>query len=743
MKKLFNISISDNDNRLLKKLVLSCAVLFLPKAGFAATLEEVVVTAQKREQSANDVGITLNVYSGDELDDLRALEVMDIAFITPGVSLSGSAAGQTVSFAVRGVTQQDFASIAEPPNAVYLDEGYYAGNSISGLGFFDIGQVEVLKGPQGTLFGRNATGGLVNIKTRKPTEEFEGYVSAGAGSFNTAEFEAAVGGSITENMQGRIAGVYRDNGAWLDNANPNGDDIGNSEQTGVRTHLAIQASENFSVLLTGYYNELEQSWGPYFTFPSQSTLVNGIPNAVETAGPTAFGTFASDFEDMVINSDSARDDGNYNRVGGGTIKLDWDLGWGELTSITDYKSFENQVQVDNDAETGVSFIDSLNATDTSTISQEFRLFKEFDWGNITTGLYYLNIDADGINDQLLYFVGLHTFDLTTLETDSYSFFGQAEYQLSENLTFIGGVRVTRESKDYDYESFGFALDSLVPPATDVGAAIPLRTINDKLSDDLYSWKAQLQYQPRENLLMYASYNRGTKGGNFNVPFAGGALPIDADVPYRPEKLDAYEVGVKMNSEDGKLRATGSVFYYDYTDYQSFALVNLASIVANQPADIIGVELEGDYEPTESFLLKAGITYLDAEIKEVGFGNALGSAIADRRPPFTSELDVFALARYTVNLSSGSLAFQLSGKYVTDSYFAVSNFSSTRIKPHGVMGARIAWTSTDQKWEVSVQGENITDKRYRTVGFDLSDFGNLTEVGYGRPREFSGTIKYSF
>lgn len=697
-------------------------------------VSEIIVTAQKREQSAQNVGITLNVFSGETLVRQGVVSAPDIAKLTPGVGISGSFAGQNVTFSIRGVTQQDFQAHAESPVAVYIDEGYLAANNAAGIGLLDIERVEVLKGPQGTLFGRNATGGLVSITTRKPTEELSINARLGYGSYDDVRAEFAIGGALGENVQARVAAMYQRNDGWIENLSPAGGSLGGKDTVSVRAHIAFQPSDNSDFLVTGYYSDVGLSWGAYTALSTRSTFANGLPNAVIVNEPTLFGQPPSDFRNLKVDANSAQSEGGFNRVGGTTLRASFDLGGdAELTSITDYKVLKYLLLLDSDA-TGINFLDSITSARVENWSEELRLFKDFGPARLTAGFYYLHIDARTTDLQRLFGLGgVQVSSPFALKTDSFSGFAQGEIDVAQQVTLVAGFRATREEKDYRYDGFLQTLG---------GAPIALtRSFRGTNNQWLYSWKAQMEYRPSRALLVFAGYSRGTKAGSFNAPFAGGATPIDAEVPYNAEKLDSFEVGVKSTLMDGLATLNGSIFYYDYEDYQAFKFVNFSTVVTNNPASIKGAEIELNVRPLPGLEFMTGISYVDAEVRNVPISNALGAAVVDRRPPFTSKWQANASIRYAFPLAGGEASVQGDAQYRSTFFFSLTNFDATRVRSYTLLNARIAWTTSDNKWELAAFGKNLSDARYRTVGFEASDFGGFSQVGYGEPRWFGVSLGY--
>ena len=696
----------------------------------------IIVTAQKRAQAAQDVGITLNVYSGDTLRRQGVFSAPDIAKLTPGVGVSGSFAGQNVTFSVRGVTQQDFQAQAESPIAVYLDEGYLAANNAAGIGLFDIERVEVLKGPQGTLFGRNATGGLVSITTRKPTKYLSADASVSYSSYNDIRGEAAIGGPLAENVQARVAAVYERSDGWLKNSNPAGGDLGGKHSLSLRGQLAAQPSSNVDLLLSAYYSNVRQSWGPYTSFASNSVLINGVPDAVEVPGPISFfgnPQSPSDYRHLRVDANHAQSSGAFNKISGATFHAKFDLGGAELTSITDYKVLKYKLLLDDDA-SAINFLDTITTARVSNWSQEVRLFKNFGRARLTTGAYYLHIDSKTLDLQRLFGLGgVQVSSPFGLKTNSASGFVQAEVDLVPKLTLQAGFRATREQKRYNYSAAVQQLDGT--------PIVVARTYNGKLKEWLYSWKGQLEYRPHKGLLLFAGYSRGTKAGSFNAPFAGGGTPVDADIPYKPEKLDSFEAGFKSTILDGLATLNGSAFYYDYKNYQAFKFINFSTVVSNNPATIKGFEAEFNVRPVHGLELMTGLSYVDAEVKNVPLSNGLGSTVVSRRPPFSSKWQANATARYAMPIANGELAIQGDVQYRSSFFFSLTNFQATKVRAYTLLNARVSWTTADKQWEFAAFGRNLTDRRYRTVGFEASDFGGWTQVGYGEPRWLGVSVAY--
>lgn len=479
----------------------------------------IVVTAQKRSQNVQDVGIAITTYSGDQLRELGVIDSPDLAAFSPGVHISGNLAGQNTQLTIRGVTQNDFNDIVEAPNAAYLDEGYIAIAQGQTFAVFDIDRVELLKGPQGTLFGRNATGGLVHYISRKPSfDELEGYVDLSYGLYDSPTTpgafrgEAAIGGPLSENLAARASVMWSKRDAILINDYPAGAvggspgpgagaDLGDDDTLAGRITIAARPSDTVRLSLSANAARSNLATGPYQqkptinVFDAAGELVNVIDVAADEtrasigangedlgsdldnngvfgdtfgrpAGADFFGFIDPDGADFRTSSDFAfKDQGNVD-TWGVNFRAEIDLSdTVTLTSISDYKDFEKLLFIDVDAGPGNQSA-NYAGVDATTFTQELRLNGKtgtLDW---VAGVYYLNIDAQSANG-LKFPVGSVVpgapFDLASvanLNTNSYSIFGQAEWAFAPKFTIVAGMRVIREEKNYNFfQALFFTQDS--------------------------------------------------------------------------------------------------------------------------------------------------------------------------------------------------------------------------------------------------------------------------------------------
>ena len=492
---------------------------------------EIVVTAQKRSQNVQNVGIAITAYSGDQLRELGVRDATDISTVTPGVHISGNLAGQNTQLTIRGVTQNDYNDIVEAPNAAYLDEGYIAVAQGQTFALFDLERVEVLKGPQGTLFGRNATGGLIHYISKKPSlTETSGFVDLGYSLFDSPDnpgglrVEAAVGGPVSSKIAVRAAVLWNQRDPLLRNRYPAGA-VGGSPGPGAGANLddddtlagrltvLAQPTDRLRALLSFNGARSRLATGAYQNKPTigvfnaagelidvknvapgetrasigangqdfGSDLGNtghfGAPFGRPVPGGDFFGYIDGDGKGFTTSSDFAFKDQGHVRTLGVNLDATYDLtDKMQLTYVGDYKKFDKLLFIDVDAGPGNQAA-NYAAVDAYTVTQELRLAgksRDFDW---VTGFYYLHIDTksqNGLKFPIGSVVPGTPFDVASdahLITDSYSAFGQAEWRFAPRVALIAGARVIQEQKDYVFsQGLYFTQDSR---QIEVGTPVPI------------------------------------------------------------------------------------------------------------------------------------------------------------------------------------------------------------------------------------------------------------------------------
>jgi len=799
---------------------ISVAAMSMPGAALAqeqeettrrgGILEEVVVVAQKREQNLQDVGIAITAYTGDQVRKLGVEESFDIASFTPGVHISGNIAGQNTQFTIRGVTQNDFNDIVEAPNATYLDEGYLAVAQAQTFAVFDIERVEILKGPQGTLFGRNATGGLVHYISRKPTfDGVDGYVDVTYGMFdspahaNQVRVLGALGGPLTDKVAARAAFSYNWSEGYLKNLYPDsavggspgegaGADLGDDDTLAGRFTVLYDNHDDVRVTLAFNGARSRLNTGPYQSKPTigvfdeNGELINVIDAAPDETrasiaadgsdfgsdldndgifglndpddawltqrfapGGDFFGYRDPDGEDFTFSSDFAFKNQNSVDTWGVNGRVEWDVSdTATVTWITDYKDYEKLLFIDVDS-APVNQSANYAGVDASSFTQELRINGSTDNMRYVAGLFYLNIDSESDNG-LKFPVGSVVpgapFDLASdarLKTNSYSVFGQIEYDFAEKFTFILGGRLMEEKKDYEFtQSLYFTQSSLeihqgtpIVIGPDNGAAF-----TDKRSKTLWAGKAQLEFRPNDDLLLYVGASRGVKAGSYNAQLAGGlAVPTSA-IPYDEEILYAYETGFKA-SLGNYTRLNGSAFYYDYNGYQAFLFTGVSGVVINADAENYGAELELQTSPLDGLDLILGVSWFDATVKDVPL-RVGGPITADVNPTYAPEFQLNGLARYEWAALNGRMSVASDFAYSDSYFYNLRNFDADKFDSYFMLNARIGWTSENDRWEIAAQVKNITDERAGIQGFDLATLCGCNELSFQPPRWFGLSIRHN-
>ncbi len=722
----------------LRLLVKGLSISMLLGSGWvnAAHLEEVIVTAQKREQNLQDVGVSVTAFTGAQIEKFGFTNSTDIIAQTPNLSFgTPTGEGNNASLTLRGVGLSDFNDNNEGPVAVYVDEVYIS--ALSGVTFqlFDLDRIEVLRGPQGTLYGRNTTGGLVHFLSARPTQELEGYVELTAAENNQYKIEGALSGPLSDNMQGRLSFARNEHDGYVKNRGPGRNDPNNTDNMAARLQLAIQPSDNVNIMLNvhGSKNDAYMgSWQHEATFSPDGGITSlALPADVNVYGSCP-GCDAFGYRD--IDGDPWA--GAYDRDGvlevensGGSFKLDWDVGDITLTSITAFENFKRFFEEDTDI-SPFKIIHNTYESDVDQFTQEFRLAGSVDRLQWVTGLFYYDhevdgrfeIDASGIG----FIIGDANYNQTTT---SWSAFGQLEYALGERWALIGGLRYTDEERELDYLSVDNG--GLLPPDQNTMFAY-----KDTINTDNITGKLELDWNVSDDALLYASVSLGSKSAGFNTGLLDetglfGAT-IRSDVPYDEEELTSYEIGIKSDLFGGSSRFNASIFYYDYTDFQAFAFVNLNQVIFNTDATITGMELEFVTHPVEGLEILIGAALLDAQAQDIPLND--GSGITrDRDMTLAPDFSLNGLIRYQWPAFSGSLAVQTDFTYQDDVYFDIQNHPVASQDAFDVWNARVSYYGAQENWSVSVFVNNMFEEEYRAYTFDVTNLFGFNQVGYGRPR----------
>ncbi|AZI37218.1 putative TonB-dependent receptor [Caenibius tardaugens NBRC 16725] len=696
-----------------------------------AGVGEIVVTAQKRSQNVQDVGMAVSALDETAANAVSTAGIASLASYLPSLQVSNYSPTITI-FNVRGVSQNDFADSQESPIAFYVDGVYISAmGGISGQ-MYDLERVEVLRGPQGTLFGRNATGGLIQAITAKPTDYLDGYVQATIGSYGQFSAEAAIGGPLSDHLRARVSLIANRGGAYIRNAT--GPDLGGQRNYGARVQLAGDVGANGKFQLKYQYlrNDHERNGGLYShaaAVPDSDglgTFVGANENPYGTCnGCDVFGYRQSGGPFSVAFDGPNYFNRTYHDV---TLNYEHELGAVTLTSITDYQHLRKSYGEDADMSPAPIF-KYPTAQKLDQFSQELRLAGNSDRLHWVVGGYAIWIDSLNDYDTDLSALGMREIYGGKLKTSSLAAFGQLEFKATDLFTLIGGLRYSKDVKKYDFHHAENGVVDLIFNKSTVGDLA-------RNSAGQWSWKAQLNVTPNENMLLYAGVNRGTKSGGFGTP-AFFTSDLDS-IPFKPEVLTNYEAGLKLTFLDGRAHFNTSAFYYDYKNYQAFQLVNLALAVSNKQARVKGIEFQADVRPADGLSLSGFATVLDTRIKDVALP---GGRIADTKMPQAPEFSAGFSIDYTVQVGGGNLKLGTNWKYDSSQYFSTFNALVDREPSHFIGNARISYELGSLPLEIAVFANNVTDKEYRVYNLDLSGPFGFTQQTFAKPRTFGASLTY--
>lgn len=724
----------------------------------------IIVTAQKREQSLQEVGISITALAGDRLREAGITAADMLEEQVPGLKMVNTGSGTVNTLpSIRGVSQNDYSTHQEMPNAVYLDDVYISNPAAIGFGLFDIKRVEVLRGPQGTLFGRNATGGLVHFVSEKPSTQFESYIDASLSDTNGFGWrvESMLNVPIGDRARSRVSGFYEDYEGYWKNTAPGGKDSFEIDgQWAVRGQLELDATDDLTLGLTVQGGQMRPSrQGMYLTVPAYVDPVTGFgveitpetdpgdiyglggdPNAVNGVCPGCdyFGQLPQEPYKGAFNSDNLRLTKDSISL---IFRADWDLGWGAVTSISNYQDFSFDYNEDCDG-SPIDYCRFPFGTKQKQWSQEIRINGTTDRLVWQAGFYYIDISQD----NKVGFDGAEGFTYSILnkfkqDTKSWALFGQVEYEIVDRLTLIAGLRWTDEQKSIDSLAWNSPLEFFDNGSVADHPEYLVYTYQDKRPSNDWSGKLELDFKPTDDVMLFASVNRGIKGGGYNGN--GGGLDntvLDPDVYFRGEVLTSYEAGFKSSFLDNNVRLNGSAFVYDYNDYQSFEVRNsLASFVANKDATFYGGELELSARPADGWSVNLGASLLHTEVRGITLPNGdvvnRESAVA---PHFSFNGDL----RKEWNSALGTVSAQVTYSYTSDYYASTFNQASTAVPSYSLVGARLGYTSPDEHWNVDLFAKNLLNKTNQTYGFDFAVFGINLKM-YDPPRTLGVQIRYNW
>ncbi|WP_143871048.1 TonB-dependent receptor [Catenovulum sediminis] len=747
------------------------------------TIFEVIeVNAQKNRQNPQEVSVSLSALSNDAIQTLGYDNAAQIANQIPGVNISDIAGTpNNILISIRGASQNDFADHNESPNAVYVDEVYISALGGIGSQLYDLQQIEILRGPQGTLFGRNATGGLVHLITQKPSQNLSGYLEAEVGSFNRQLIEGAIGGG-NSTIAARIAGQILKQDGYIKNRI--GEDMISADRLAIRGQVLVTPHEDFNILFATSLNQTNDK--PGSTYEHRAAYVkaqdhnrghylNAQDNLYDTcAGCDMFGYKDPDGFD-VWSSDIDRTDSKTERdMWQHTIKLSWQMREFEFISLSDYQSLEKTYEEDCDGSPN-PVCGFGTYQDSNQFSHEFRLSEQTGAFRWLLGANYLKITGDYENHLWVEIADYYPSSVYSLTTESKALFGQLEYDIHHNLVFTLGARITKDSRDMAYTNRLLAEGDRHSPAKNILLQYDDQRIFDRLTEQtecqqmggqytedeltadfggicdktgiidrssgesFWSYKTALNYHPKDNMMWYASYSRGVKGGGYSAPFEA-ILKVE-QLPYQHEIIDNYEIGFKSWLANHTLRLNSAVFYADYNDYQAFDLQGLTQVITNQQAYLRGTEFEALWLPADSWSLNIGIALLDAKMQDYILPD--GSTM-DTKLPQAPAYTFNAMLQKSWQISrAADIRASLDYSLTDEQYYSLANHPTTYENGYQVFNARLTYEQYHAGWSASFWLKNISNEKYATYGFDASGVFGYSFLSYAPPRTAGINFTYQF
>ena len=713
-------------------------------AQMEGVLEEIIVTAQKREQSLEDVPASVSTISGDSVHEYlgSAENIRALAGRVPSLQIESSNGRTQPRFYIRGLGNIDFDNNANQPVAMVFDDIALENNVLRSLPLYDIERVEVLKGPQGSLFGRNTNAGLIKIDSVKPSFDFGGYAALSYGERDTMGFEAAVGGALTDTLAVRVAAKHQRRDNWIDNlaAGTSGDDFGKFDETAVRALLLWQPNDMFRGLFKVHSFDQDGTHPQLF-----------YANAIQLGSPGV----RPGFDIEQANQDGFSTMELQHR--GASANLEWDFGDASLTSITGYDSVENFQATDVDGGL-LSFdptdIGSLgrqvffNVTtgdgldDHYQFTQEFRIATDKDGFFSQVGVYYFDEEIDVLSRDY----ELNYADIVNQQTKSFAVFGQVDIELNSILNLIVGGRWTNDEKYLE-----------VMPGPNSGS--PADTIS--IEDDYVNWDVALNLTPNDDVSWYARVSNASRGpvtlGRFGFTSSAGT-----------ETSNAFEVGFKSTLFDGRARWNAAAYHFRNDDHQLTATGGAGNVNQLLNANHVnGDGIETDFEVllSDNFRVIANVSWNKTEIDDgnlrddlcgsnptcTGLDPVVGSRVGPFGPVTEVSIDGNPLPRspewianlilqYNVPTASGANIYvNTDWNYRSDSNIFLHRSVEFVAEKRTLGGLRVGYRSADSNWDVALVGRNITNEIVVDGGIN---FLNLTAF-VNEPRYWGGEFRYDF
>jgi iron complex outermembrane recepter protein len=723
-------TMNNSFGKLLLPAVISSLIPVSSTFAAAIQIEEVVVTATRRSENLQDVPIAISAFTENELAASGIESIEDLQTMTPGLTVSKQASA--VNTFIRGIGAGDASAGQEAAVATYVDGIYIPSGYGALFAFSNIERIEVLKGPQGTLFGRNATGGLLNIVTKDPTDEPDFNVAVSYGNFETVEGKLYGSLGLSDNLAVNTALIFRNQGKGWGDGVDTGREVGfEGDYFGARGKVLYTPGEQTRITL-GY---------EYFSTEDADTGLgrNLLPGTIATADGRSYN---GDFYDSLGDQHPFWEQDAW----GGSLTVEHQFDSFDFKSITAYREMENVQVFDNDLTPFVLFNVYIDHAIFETFTQEVQFASNNDsdlsW---IVGAFYMEDDSgfeapDGVG-IIGAALGTGINIENRIKTESISAFGEVTYSFTDSTDLTMGLRWTQDDRELRGRlEVLSAIDFDAPIIPQFTAVVDPRPSFD---EETPTWRIVLNHAFTEEFMGYVSYNRGFKSGNF--------ITTDASAPpFESEEVDAYEIGFKSELADGRLQLNGAAFYYDYANLQVPNTEGGFLVTSNAAeAEIYGLDFEGQFLATENLRLRFGASFLDTEYTDypnapcvvfsgAGMIQELTCSATGNKLLRSPELEYNIAMYYSMPVSYGRYDLNVAYSYNDGYPFTPDN--NTEQPSYDMVNAQVKWTTLEEHFSVGLFGKNLLDEE--TISYIQATFWGATAAP-NPPRTYGIEFNYSY
>ncbi|MCP1727221.1 iron complex outermembrane receptor protein [Natronospira proteinivora] len=702
----------------------------------ARDLGRVAVTTRRVEETLQEVPVAVTAFSSEDIRDLQAVQLDDIQGAVPNVNIAqGRASASSVNAFIRGIGQPDALQSFDPGVGIYVDDVYMSRIQGGLFNLFDVERVEVLRGPQGTLYGRNSPAGAIKLVTRTPGEVPEAIAEVGYGDYGRYNGQFYAGGGLGNDWAMSVSGLVTGMDGYVEDP-ISGRDFNDDDSEALRAKLHYDPAMDFNLTL---------SWD-YTRQRAAATLGQQQEDLIQVDLATGESTvlMSAPEQDFDFRASTNLEPGQGQDLDHWGFSASWDLGLNEywrMKGISAYRELDTDFWLDFD-NSEFSVTESLVALDQSQFSQEFQF--HYDGGDnfrAVTGLFYMEEDVPShqraIADDAFTFAGqpvdfLRTID-DDLRTTSYAVFGQGTWDFAERWQFSAGARYSRDEKEYFRTTTTYSNVELLEE---------IFAFEDKDSWSEITPSFSLSYEFDETMMAYGSASRGYKAGGFN----GRANAPDDTGAFDPEIVDTYELGLKATFLDGRLLTNWAVFRSDYQDFQARVAEDIDSFPVINAGElrIDGLELEAVAQVADDTQLSMQLGLLDARYKEFFDVRADGADRSDDVVPFSPDMTFRLGLLHDFHLpNGGTLTFSGDTQYRDDTALSVDNQPRLFQEAYWLFNAQARYRTPDARWEVSAGVRNLSDELYKVDAQEFSSVGNIQGAFFGAPRHWMVSLRHYY